>query len=83
MKIPDINKLYKERDSFDNGLLRLPIDESTDLKKLGLKPYTGSEGHSLLSSNDKPCLVVRLVDLTSQKSIITRNPNQDIIEDRR
>lgn len=84
MRIPDLKRLYEETQSNDDGLLRLPIDDTVDLKKCGLKPYPAVDGASLLNKDiDKPCLVTRLVDLTSRKSIYSRNPNEDIIEDRK
>jgi hypothetical protein len=55
----------------------------TDFKKFGLKPYPHSEALSHMKKDDFPNLVLRITDLTCCSSILARNPNQEIIEDRR
>jgi hypothetical protein len=79
LRVPDLKKLYSETSCVHDGLLRLPLDEINDFKKFGLKPNASSR----MKKDDKACLVIRFVDLSTSASILTRNPNQDIIEDRK
>ncbi|CDW85589.1 UNKNOWN [Stylonychia lemnae] len=76
IRLTDIDK-----EPFDEvGLIKLPISETVDFKKLGLRPVQDMENQV---KKKQAYLQLRVQDMTRIDSMIVFNPNRDIVEDRR
>ena len=81
IRIPDIHLLHHEVPSSKDHVFKLPINDRRDFKKFGMK--TVSKNEEDLQGKEQAYLNIRLVDLTRVETMLKKNPNRDIIEDRK
>lgn len=97
IRIPDILELFdikrfkskeEELENFTDqtlninkrGYLKLPLDELIDYKRMGMK---GHEANQSIVKTEQANLQIRVIDMTTHRSILVENPNKGIIEDRK
>lgn len=97
IRIPDILELFdikrfknkeEELENFTDqtlninkrGYLKLPLDELIDYKRMGMK---GHDANQSIVKTEQANLQIRVIDMTTHRSILVENPNKGIIEDRK